>query len=44
MAKMHAGDFGTIEAELAHGGRSPADATLEEMDAIWTRAKRAERV
>lgn len=35
--------FGTIEAELAHGGRGPADATLEEMDAIWTRAKRAER-
>lgn len=35
--------FGFIEAELAALGRSPDDASLEEMDALWDEAKRRER-
>ncbi|HEX4302377.1 MAG TPA: nucleoside triphosphate pyrophosphohydrolase [Rhizomicrobium sp.] len=33
--------FGWIEAELAKSGRKPAEATLEEMEALWTKAKTA---
>ena len=35
--------FGRIESLLAEDGRTPADSTLEEMDALWDRAKREER-
>jgi ATP diphosphatase len=35
--------FGSVEAGLAAGGRSPADASLDEMEALWQAAKRAER-
>jgi len=35
--------FGAVEASLAAQGRQPADATLEEMEAAWQEAKRAER-
>ncbi|HXY57734.1 MAG TPA: nucleoside triphosphate pyrophosphohydrolase [Methylocystis sp.] len=35
--------FHHIEARLAEGGRSPAQATLEEMEALWVEAKRSER-
>jgi len=35
--------FRQIEAALAAEGRSPAEATLAEMDALWTRIKRAEK-
>jgi ATP diphosphatase len=35
--------FGAIEAGLAAEGRSPADATLEEMEERWQAAKAAER-
>ena len=35
--------FGHIEARLAGMGRSPADSTLAEMDALWDEAKAAER-
>ena len=35
--------FRAIEAALAAAGRTPADATLDEMDAIWTAVKRAEK-
>ncbi|HTK34979.1 MAG TPA: nucleoside triphosphate pyrophosphohydrolase [Caulobacteraceae bacterium] len=35
--------FGFIEAALAAGGRGPADATLDEMEAIWIQAKQAEK-
>ncbi len=35
--------FEAIEAALAAEGRSPTDSTLEEMDALWDRAKLAER-
>jgi len=35
--------FQCIEAALAEDGRSPEDATLEEMDALWDDAKDAER-
>ena len=31
--------FRFVEARLAAGGRSPAEATLEEMEALWQRAK-----
>ena len=31
--------FNAVERELAAQGRSPADATLQEMDAIWERSK-----
>ena len=34
--------FQCIEAALAEDGRSPEDATLEEMDALWDEAKDAE--
>jgi nucleoside triphosphate diphosphatase len=34
--------FAHIEAELARDGRGPADASLEEMDALWNEAKRRE--
>jgi ATP diphosphatase len=35
--------FLSIEAALAAKGSSPVEATLEEMDALWDEAKRAER-
>jgi MazG family protein len=35
--------FGFIETTLAAEGRGPKDATLEEMEAIWVRAKTAEK-
>ncbi len=35
--------FGSVEAGLAAEGRSPADASLDEMEALWQAAKRAER-
>jgi ATP diphosphatase len=35
--------FRAIEAALKARGSSPAESTLEEMDAIWNEAKRAER-
>ncbi|MBX9989814.1 nucleoside triphosphate pyrophosphohydrolase [Phreatobacter oligotrophus] len=35
--------FGSIEAALAAEGRSPAGASLAEMDALWNAAKRRER-
>ena len=34
--------FEAVEAELARDGRSPAEASLEEMEAIWQRVKAAE--
>ncbi|WP_443750882.1 nucleoside triphosphate pyrophosphohydrolase [Asticcacaulis solisilvae] len=34
--------FSAIEAELKAQGRTPDEATLEEMDAIWNRIKQAE--
>lgn len=36
--------FGAIEAALAAQGRRPEDSTLDEMDALWDAAKRAEQV
>lgn len=35
--------FGYIETRLADEGRSPEQSTLDEMEAIWTEAKRAEK-
>jgi nucleoside triphosphate diphosphatase len=35
--------FGAIEAALARQGRSPTQASLQEMDALWDAAKEAER-
>src|SRR5262245_37612252 len=35
--------FPSIEQTLARRGKSPADATLAEMDALWNQAKAAER-
>ncbi len=35
--------FGSVEAGLAAEGRAPADASLEEMEALWQAAKRTER-
>ncbi len=35
--------FGSIESALAEQGRHPKDSTLEEMDALWEAAKRAEK-
>ncbi len=35
--------FGAVEAALARDGRTPADATLDEMEAEWQAAKAAER-
>lgn len=35
--------FRSIETALAAQGRSPAEATLEEMEALWVRAKQAEK-
>jgi ATP diphosphatase len=35
--------FSAIEAELAAQGRSPGEATLDEMEALWQLAKRGER-
>ena len=35
--------FGHIEARLAEAGRKPAEASLEEMDALWNEAKARER-
>ncbi len=35
--------FTAVEAELAAQGRSPGEATLADMDAIWTRIKQAEK-
>jgi ATP diphosphatase len=34
--------FGFIESELTHRGKTLAEATLVEMDALWTQAKRGE--
>jgi nucleoside triphosphate diphosphatase len=36
--------FGFIEARLASAGKTPADASLAEMEAFWQDAKAAERV
>ena len=35
--------FGRIEALLAEAGKTPHDSNLEEMDALWNRAKAEER-
>ncbi|MFN3853511.1 MAG: nucleoside triphosphate pyrophosphohydrolase [Phreatobacter sp.] len=35
--------FASIEAALAERGMTPAEASLEEMDALWNQAKAAER-
>jgi ATP diphosphatase len=35
--------FASIEAALAHRGKTPAEATLAEMDALWDEAKATER-
>ncbi len=35
--------FRAIEVELAEDGRTPGDASMVELDALWTRIKRAER-
>ena len=35
--------FAHVEARLREGGRTPAEATLQEMDALWDEAKRLER-
>jgi ATP diphosphatase len=35
--------FGAVEHSLADQGRTPADATLAEMEAAWHAAKHAER-
>ena len=35
--------FNAVEDGLAKSGKAPEDATLEEMDALWNAAKRAER-
>ena len=35
--------FREVERRLAERGRTPAESTLEEMDALWDAAKRAER-
>ncbi len=35
--------FREIEALLAAGGRTPEDANLAEMDALWDRVKAAEK-
>jgi ATP diphosphatase len=35
--------FASIEAALARDGRTPKDATLEQMDALWDAAKDAEK-
>jgi len=35
--------FGSIERDLAGEGRTPAEASLEEMEALWAAAKAAER-
>jgi len=35
--------FGSIEVALAAAGRSPAEASLQEMEELWTAAKRAEK-
>jgi ATP diphosphatase len=35
--------FAHIEARLAAGGRAPAEASLDEMEALWNEAKRIER-
>jgi ATP diphosphatase len=35
--------FASIEEALATQGKTPADATLEEMDALWNEAKAAEK-
>jgi ATP diphosphatase len=35
--------FAAIERALEDRGKTPQDATLEEMDALWNEAKAAER-
>ena len=35
--------FGKVEAKLAQRGKTPAESTLGEMDALWDEAKREER-
>jgi ATP diphosphatase len=34
--------FGAIEKALAAEGRTPAEASLDEMEALWQQAKKAE--
>jgi len=34
--------FGYVERSLREAGKTPAQATLEEMDALWNEAKRQE--
>jgi XTP/dITP diphosphohydrolase/tetrapyrrole methylase family protein/MazG family protein len=38
-----AGRFAFIEAELARQGRTPSDADLDELDALWDQAKQHQR-
>ena len=35
--------FGYIEQRLRHEGKTPSDSTLEEMESLWSEAKRQER-
>jgi uncharacterized protein YabN with tetrapyrrole methylase and pyrophosphatase domain len=35
--------FEHVEDRLRERGRAPSESTLEEMDALWTEAKRGER-
>jgi len=35
--------FAHVESRLREGGRGPADASLDEMEALWQEAKAAER-
>ena len=35
--------FGAVEQALAAGGRTPADASLDDMEELWVKAKTAER-
>jgi nucleoside triphosphate diphosphatase len=35
--------FGAVEQALAAGGRTPADASLDDMEDLWTKAKERER-
>ena len=35
--------FAHIESRLSESGRAPADATLDEMEALWEEAKRREK-
>ena len=35
--------FGAVEQALAAGGRTPADASLDDMEDLWLKAKERER-